>query len=329
MRGQIIEKSKGVWLCRVQTRDIKGKLKSRSKIYRGTKQDAEKLLTQLLFEKDKGIIVSPKQNLNQFLDLWLIIVKTKLHSRTYADYSELLTRYVREHLGKVRLEHIKAVHLQKLYSEMQLRGLSPRVVRHTNSILRSAFNYAVGEEILTRNPTKFVELPRLIQREMTVLSREEARQLLDASKGERLSALFSFLLLSGCRPEEALGLMWKDLDFEKSTVIIRRVGIRHRKGGGFEFNQPKTKKSSRTIPLPVPLMKELEEHRIRQDKEKTDLGSTWKDFDLFFPSQVGTPLTMPRVTRVFQRIKKKAEIVKALRLYDLRHSTASFLLQAT
>lgn len=328
MRGQIIEKSKGVWLCRVQTRDIKGKLKSRSKIYRGTKQDAEKLLTQLLSEKDKGIIVSPKQNLNQFLDLWLIIAKTKLHSRTYADYSELLTRYVREHLGKVRLEHIKAVHLQKLYSEMQSRGLSPRVIRHTNSILRSAFNYAVGQEILTRNPTKFVELPRLIQREMTVLSQEEAKQLLDSSKGERLSALFSFLLLSGCRPEEALGLMWKDLDFEKSTVIIRRVVIRHRKGGGFEFNQPKTKKSNRTLPLSISLIKELEEHRIRQDKEKADLGNKWKEYDLVFPSQVGTPLTMPRVTRVFKRIKKKAEIVKSLRLYDLRHSTASFLLQA-
>lgn len=69
MRGQIIEKKKGVWLCRVQTRDIKGKLKSRSKVFRGTKKDAEKLLTQLLAEKDKGIIATPQQNLNQYLDL--------------------------------------------------------------------------------------------------------------------------------------------------------------------------------------------------------------------------------------------------------------------
>ena len=37
---------------------------------------------------------------------------------------------------------------------------------------------------------------------------------------------------------------------------------------------------------------------------------------------------MGRITRVFQRIKKDAEIKKALRLYDLRHSTATLLLQA-
>lgn len=102
-------------------------------------------------------------------------MKPKLHSRTHQDYSDLLTRYVRESLGKIRLEHIKAIYLQKLYSEMQLRGLSARVIRYTNSVLRSAFNYAIGQEILMRNPTKFVELPRLTPREMTVLTQDEAR----------------------------------------------------------------------------------------------------------------------------------------------------------
>lgn len=58
------------------------------------------------------------------------------------------------------------------------------------------------------------------------------------------------------------------------------------------------------------------------------LVSAWQDFDLTFPSAVGTPLTMGRITRVFQRIKKDAKIKKPLRLYDLRHSTATFLLQA-
>ncbi|MDQ3801810.1 MAG: N-terminal phage integrase SAM-like domain-containing protein [Acidobacteriota bacterium] len=144
MRGQIIEKKKidrknSVWLVRVQTRDGNGKLKSRSATVRGTITDAEKKRTTLLSEKDtKGIIASPSQNLNQFLDLWLSVVKPKLHSRTWQDYNDLLQRYVREPLGKIKLENLKATHLQNLYKEMQERGLSPRVVRYTNSILRSA-----------------------------------------------------------------------------------------------------------------------------------------------------------------------------------------------
>jgi len=37
---------------------------------------------------------------------------------------------------------------------------------------------------------------------------------------------------------------------------------------------------------------------------------------------------MGRLTRVYQRIKKDAQLNEAVRLYDLRHSTATFLLQA-
>lgn len=332
-RGQIIEKkklerSKSVWLLRVQTRDSKGKLKSRSKTFRGTKSDAEKELTKMLGEKDKGIIASPKQTLNQFLDTWLSIVKPRLQSRTYQDYKEIMERYVSETLGKKKLEHIKAIDLQDLYAEMQNeRKLSPRVVRYTNTILKSAFGYAVKQDILFKNPAKMVELPKLIKREMVVLTKNEAIRLLKESKKERLATLFSFLLATGCRPGEAIGLKWSDVSFERNTVEIKRVVVWQRIGGSWEFCEPKTAKSRRTIPLPVSLVKEIKKHRIRQHKERLKIGSHWQDFDLVFPSQVGTPLTMGRITRVFQRIKTDAEITKNLRLYDLRHSSASFLLQ--
>lgn len=334
MRGQIIEKkkldkNKSVWLVRVQTRDNKGKLKSRSAIVRGNRTDADKKLTELLSEKDKGIIASPNQTLDKFLDAWLKIIKPRVQSRTYQDYSELLTRYVRESLGKKKLEHIKAIHLQELYSEMQdKRKLSPRVIRFTNTVLKSALGYAVRQDILFKNPAKMVELPKLLKREMVVLTKDEAIIFLDASQKERLATLFSFLLATGCRPSEAIGLKWQDLSFDRNTVEIRRVVVWQRSGGSWQFSEPKTSKSRRTIPLPLSLIREIKQHRVRQHKERLKLGSDWHDFDLIFPSAVGTPLTMGRITRVFQRIKKDAKITKKLRLYDLRHSSATFLMQA-
>ena len=333
MRGQIIEKkkiekNKSVWLIRVQTRDSKGILKSRSASVRGNRSDADRKLTELLSEKDKGIITSPNQTLDKFLDTWLKLVKPRLQSRTYQDYSELLKRYVRDSLGKKKLESIKAIHLQELYSEMQdTRKLSPTVIRYTNTILKSAFGFAVKQDILFKNPAKMVELPKLIKREMVVLSKDEALIFLNASQKERLATLFTFLLATGCRPSEAIGLKWQDLSFDRNSVEIKRVVVWNRTGGSWQFSKPKTAKSRRTIPLPVSLIKELKQHRIKQHKERLKLGADWQDFDLVFPSQVGTPLTMGRITRVFQRIKDDCEITKPLRLYDLRHSTATFLLQ--
>ncbi|MGI8638328.1 MAG: site-specific integrase [Pyrinomonadaceae bacterium] len=163
---------------------------------------------------------------------------------------------------------------------------------------------------------------------MDVLSQDEVISFLDALQGERFATMFSFALATGARPEEYLGLQWKDIDFEKGTAIIRRALITHCKGGGWHFSEPKTKQSRRTIPLPVSTVKELRNHRRQQLEAKLKLGTAWNDFDLVFASEIGTPLNPGNVTRAFKKALKNAEIRTSIRLYDLRHTTATLLLQA-
>src|SRR5687767_11510842 len=128
-RGQIIEKSKGVWLIRIQQRAINGKRQSFSETFKGTKSDAEVQLTKKLGELDNGTLnTNSKQTLDEYLDVWLeSIAKPRLQVQTYIDYKNLMRLHVRDVLGNVKLSDIKAIHIQKLYGDLQnVKKLSAR-----------------------------------------------------------------------------------------------------------------------------------------------------------------------------------------------------------
>ncbi len=329
--GQLIEREKGIWTIRIYLgEDECGKRQYRNETAKGTKKDAQKQLTQVLREKDLGLITeSRNQTLNDYLDFWLQnIAKPRLESRTYLDYGDILRLYIRKPLGNLKITDLKSRHIQKVYGEMLECGLSARRVRYAHAVLRSALQQAVKTDILQRNEATLVELPKQTRKEMDYLNSDEARAFLDALDGERFEIMFSVALATGMRLQEYCALQWKDIDFERGTSTVQRALVWHRTGGGFHFKQPKTAKSRRTIPLPVSLLKPLHKHRIRQYEQKLKLGAAWNDLDLVFPSEVGTPLNPPNITRAFKRILAKANLRTSIRLYDLRHSTASLLLEA-
>ena len=155
-----------------------------------------------------------------------------------------------------------------------------------------------------------------------------AISFLETVKSERLALLFSFALATGMRLQEYCALQWKDIDLEKGTATIQRALVWYRKGGGWHFGQPKTSTSRRTIPFPLSIVEELKAHRIKQLEERLKRGAAWQNNNLVFPSEVGSPLLPRNLFRVFKRTLKSAEIRESLRLYDLRHTTATLLLQA-
>jgi integrase len=328
--GQIIKRGNSWRLLVFIGRDENGKRRYDTQTVKGTKKDAQTALNAMLHDRDLGLLGDArKQTLNEYLNQWLeTIAKPRLQHRTFQDYKDLMRRYVRESLGNVKLADLKSIHIQKLYGQMQEKGLSARIVRYTHAVLRSALQHAVKVNILPRNEAQLVQLPKQTRKEMDVLNQTEVGAFLDALQGERFAAMFSFALATGCRPEEYLSIQWKDIDFEKGTAIIRRALITHRTGGGWHFSEPKTKQSRRTIPLPVSTIKELRAHRREQLEAKLKLGTAWNDFDLVFASEIGTPLNPPNVTRAFKKALQRAGIRTSIRLYDLRHTTATLLLQA-
>jgi integrase len=105
--------------------------------------------------------------------------------------------------------------------------------------------------MLARNPAEMVELPRQARKEMLALSPKEATEFLKAAAADRWGVLFAFALATGMRPEEYLGLQWKEVDLEHGVVAVRRALVWRSTGGGWYFGEPKTARSRRQIPYPL------------------------------------------------------------------------------
>ena len=330
MTGQIVKRGENTWYIRIFLgRDANGKRKYFNKTIHGTKKEAQKYLTAKTREKDLGVFVEPaSMPLTEFLDRWLQeIAINKLRARTFENYESLLNCHVRKTLGAKRLSDIQAYEVQKLYNDMKKTKYSPKTIRHVHNVLSSAFKQAVRWKMLMQNPCEFSELPRMEKVEMMYFTPKETARFLEAAKDDKFFPAFLLAIETGMRPEEYLGLQWKDVDFENKSLSVRRALV-VKKGGGFIFTEPKTKKSRRSIPISNTLIKTLKAHRHRQLEERMRLGANYQTFDLVFASEIGTPLLHGNLLRRhFKPIRDKAGLPK-IRLYDLRHTTATLLLSA-
>jgi integrase len=333
MAGQIIKRGDDTWLVRIfMGRDEQGKRRYLNKTIKGKKKDADTYLSKTVTAISTGTFVEPSPlSVNSYLVKWFeTAARPRVTEHTFEDYKRLIERYIKPApLGAVRLSDLRPLAIQQLYADMQARGLSARTVRYLHAILNSAFKQAVRWGMLSRNPAQLVELPKQTRKEMAALSPDEAARFLKAAAEDRWGVLFAFALATGMRPEEYLGLQWKDVDLERGTVAVRRALIWRARGGRWYFGEPKTARSRRSIPLPATTLRALTEHRRKQAEERLKAGPNYQQHDLVFSTPVGGPL-MPHnlKRRHFRLILERAKLPQSFRLYDLRHSCATLLLAA-
>jgi len=214
------------------------------------------------------------------------------------------------------------MHVQGLYREMAGRDLSARTVQYTHAVLHRALKQAVRWGIVNRNVCEDVDPPQVRREEIRPLDCKQTRRLLQAAEGDRLHTLYVIAVTAGLRPGEMLALRWSDVDLQAGTLRINRAL------SDGEFATPKTLRSRRKIELSNTARIALRTHRKRQLEERMQKTGLWEDQGLVFPSTVGTPLSHRNVVRSFKALLKRAGLPTGTRLYDLRHTCATLLLNS-
>lgn len=334
MTGSIIKRGDKTYLLRLSLgKDaVTGKRLYHTETVHGTKKEAELRLRALVGTYERGQLVARSSgSVNQLLEQWLASARGSIRGRTHEDYTGVWERYVKEDkIGRLPLDKLTVIHIQGLYSRMLDRGLSPLTIRRLHTVVNQALRQGVKWRMLGHNPAADVNLPanrgKKFLRAMTL---EQAKAFLKAVEGQRWGSVLSFALRTGMRPEEYLGLQWPEVDLERGLVRVIQVLVRP-KGGGWNFEEPKTSGSRRTVALHARDVEELRAHRVQQVQERLFAGDKWQSqWDFVFTNESGGPVFEGNLTkRAFKPALERAGLSSSFRLYDLRHTCATLLLLA-
>ena len=153
----------------------------------------------------------------------------------------------------------------------------------------------------------------------------KVRQLIQVAESKRMGILFWAAVTTGLRQGELIGLKWSDLDWKTRSIQIQRQ-VQRRTGEGLVFCEPKSASGRRVIVLGKSTIERLREHKNIQVKDRILLEEKWQDYDLIFPSPIGTPLDPSNVLKVYKDCLNEAGLPN-LRFHDLRHTAATLMLQ--
>jgi integrase len=221
----------------------------------------------------------------------------KQHKRSWRGDEWLLKRYVPPGWGSRRLSEISPADVARLHTKVGEKH-GRYAANRTLALLRTMFNLARTWQLFKAdNPAQDIKPFRELRRER-YLSPEELEKVNTALLEEadwRWRSYFPLALMLGTRKSELCAMGWVDIDFSARTWRI-----------------PQTKSgNSHLLPLPQPALALLSE-----------LPSRGKS-DFVFPGD-GASGHIVEPAKAWQRIRARAG-VKDVRLHDLRHTLASWL----
>ena len=137
--------------------------------------------------------------------------------------------------------------------------------------LHCAFAQAVKEGLIGRNPLEAVEHPRVETKQFDILTEEQVRTFKAVAKGHPLEVLFFLALTTSMRKGEILGLMWTDVDWDRSILRVERQ-LQPVSFEGGALVPTKTKAGRRHIKVGKVGIALLKEHREKQELQKALAG---------------------------------------------------------
>jgi integrase len=237
-------------------------------------------------------------------------------------YKADMINHVLPELGGTRLADIRRGDLQALVDRLLGQGFSASKVRNVLMPVRALYRHAIERDEIIINPTSNLRLPTEIGRRDRVASAAEAATLI-AALPELDRALWATAFYAGLRLGELQALRWSDVDLAGGVIRVERSW--DSKAG---FIEPKSRKSTRRVPISGSLRDYLAAHKTLTRRGATDFVFGARPDRPFTPSHIRQRAARAWDAANSERTSRDLESLRPIGLHECRHTFVTLLFDA-
>jgi integrase len=301
------DKERGTWYASFYYDDWTGERKR--KLKRGFKTKKEALAFEAEYQRQSK--PDMEMTFGEFVEVYFRDKSGELKARTTKNKKTVIETKLLPYFKDKPMNQITPSDIIQWQNTMREKGYSQDYLKLIQNQMTALFSHAKTIYGLFENPcTKVKRMGKTSKKKMEFWTLEEYRQFMEGIEpGTRYHTLFELLYWTGLRIGEALALFPSDIDFERCEIHVTKTF--YRMDGEVLITSPKTEESNRTISIPEFLKKELQEYIAKLYE--------LPDNERIFP--IGHEAVQHKLKN--ECVKSG---VKKIRVHDLRHSHAAYLI---
>lgn len=281
------------------------------------------------------------RTLNEIFDDAMNIYRVdELKESTIISYKMAYDKHIRDNLGKRKINTVTPKDIKITFNKLG-EEYSQSICGTVRACFLTIYDIAVLENIVPYNVIHSLKVKsKKEKKKVDALTLEEQELFVKAAEDSFYYNLYMFVLNSGLRVGEVIGLSMNNIDLDKRIVHVKRA-LYYKGGKGefsngskYRFDKPKNN-SERDVPINDTLydiiieqmytLKLLKRNRLQSNNKPYKKVDQFDD--LLFLSRTGTPVSRAMITtdlkRICRNIKKKNPNFKTFGIHVLRHTFAT------
>lgn len=296
------------------------------KIFKKLQECRQWLADSQYIDEHSNIDFPQDMLVNAWFDYWIGIKKRTVKYNTIRNYIERYRKNIEPVIGDKELKSVNTIHCQTIMNLMADRGYATSTIYQARITLYNLLEYALQNDVILKNPCNKIVKSDIGKntKKKEALTIGSQRIFCNTIIGNAYEYQYRFLLQTGLRTGELVGLKWSDVDWENRTITINRTMEYRHSLKEWRIGEPKSKSGYRTIPLTDEAIEILKLQK-KKNQSISIIPIEWSGF--IFLCRKGTPVKNSTYDTMLFKLCEKADLPK-FSMHILRHTFATRCIEA-